>query len=390
MNVRLLHVVRSLRPETGGVAEAVRNLAAAQRRRGDHATVVSLDPADARDGSIMVLGRRSHGYGYAPGYVPWLRAHREDFDAVIVHGLWQYQTFGAWRALRGASTPYFVYCHGMLDPWFKRAHPLKHLKKWLYWPWADYRVLRDAAAVCFTAETERRNARKSFWLYGARERIASLGIEVAAGDADKQRAAFLEAHPALRARRFLLFLGRLHAKKGLDLLLHGYAKAMAGADRGSAPLLAIAGPCANESYRQQLQARAAQLGLGAEVLWLPMLSGDIKWGALRACEAFALFSHGENFGVAVVEALACGRPVLISDRVDISGEIAADGAGIVAPDTVEGAASALAQWRHLTAAGKEKMQAAAYSCFERRFRIERAVEALNRVIEETLHAPRSP
>src|SRR3954468_12437939 len=123
MGLRILHVARSLRPETGGVAEAVRNLVAAQRRGGDIATVISLDPADERDASIVVCGRRSQGYGYTSKYVPWLRAHRQEFDAVIVHGLWQYQAFGTWRALRGTSTPYFLYCHGMLDPWFKHAHP---------------------------------------------------------------------------------------------------------------------------------------------------------------------------------------------------------------------------------------------------------------------------
>ena len=76
------------------------------------------------------------------------------FDAVIINGLWQYHSFGAWRALRGTATPYYVFPHGMLDPWFKRSFPLKHLKKWLYWPWAEYRVLRDARAVIFTCEAE--------------------------------------------------------------------------------------------------------------------------------------------------------------------------------------------------------------------------------------------
>lgn len=386
MSLKILHVARSLRRETGGVAEAVRNLVAAQRRAGDAVTLVSLDPADASDASLTVFGRHSEGYGYAPKYVPWLRAHRGEFDAVVVHGLWQYQGFGTWRALRGTSTPYLVYCHGMLDPWFKRAYPLKHLKKWLYWPWADYRVLRDAAAVCFTAEAERRNARESFRLYRARERIASLGIEVGGHDAEKQRAAFWEAHPALRGRSFLLFLGRLSEKKGIELLVRGYASAIAGTAPRSTPLIAIAGPCADEGYRRKLHAEIARLGLEAETVWLPMLTGEIKWGALRACEAFVLFSHGENFGVAVVEALACGRPVLISDRVDISGEIAEDNAGIVTANTVEGAAGALARWQGMSPRERETMSTAARACFERRFEARRAAEALDMVITESLGA----
>jgi glycosyltransferase involved in cell wall biosynthesis len=384
VSARILHIARSLRLETGGVASAVRSLAAAQRRHGDAVTVASLDPADAADPSVVVCGRRSEGYGYAAEYVPWLRARRREFDAVIVHGLWQYQSFGAWRALQGTETPYFVFCHGMLDPWFKHAHRWKHAKKWLYWPWAEYRVLRDAAAVCFTAEAERRKARTSFCLYRAQERIASLGVETATHDPGQQRDAFFARHSELRGRSFLLFLGRVHPKKGVGLLLRGYAAGGAAAG-GEHPLLVIAGPSADDAYRQELQAEVNRLGLERAVVWLPMLTGDIKWGALRSCEAFVLFSYQENFSIAVVEALACARPVLISDRIDICAEVAGDEAGIVVPPTEEGVTDALRQWARFTSAQREQMQARAAACFDRRFRIERAVEALSRIIAEARH-----
>ncbi len=382
MTLRLLHVVRSLRPETGGLAEAVRNLALAQRAHGETVTVVSLDPGDARDRLVVVLGRTSHGYGYAPELVPWLRAHSGEFDAVIVHGLWQYQTLGVWRALRGSRTPYLVFCHGMLDGWFKRAHPRKHLKKWLYWPWADYRVLRDAGAVCFTAEEERHRARESFWLYRARERIASIGIRPPVGDAAEQREAFFQAGPALRGRSFLLFLGRIDRKKGVDLLLRGYATAFKGAPE--APALVVAGPVSDVAYRKTLDDDVARLGLADSVVWLPMISGDVKWGALRTCEAFVLISHQENFGVAVVEALACGRPVLISDQIAICREIEADGAGLIGGDNVEGAVRVLNSWRALPAGKRAAMGVAAAACFARRFEIGRAAEALAAVVNDVL------
>src|SRR5438876_2190357 len=115
-------------------------------------------------------------YRYSNKLFPWLRAHGGEYDRVIVNGLWQYLSFAAWRRFAGSSIPYYVFPHGMLDPWFKRTFPLKHLKKWLYWPWTEYRVLRDAAAVIFTSEEERLQARKSFWLYRAREKVSLLGI----------------------------------------------------------------------------------------------------------------------------------------------------------------------------------------------------------------------
>ena len=173
---RLLQVVRSLRAETGGVAAAARAIADQLRACGHIVTFASLDPHDRGAPDVEAFGRHSEGYGYAAHFTPWLRAHHAEFDAVLVHGLWQYPGFGTWRALHDTDTPYHVFCHGMNDPWFKRTYPLKHAKKWLYWPWAEYRVLRDARSVLFTTDEERRLARESFSLYRATERVVPLGV----------------------------------------------------------------------------------------------------------------------------------------------------------------------------------------------------------------------
>lgn len=90
---------------------------------------------------------------------------------MIIHGIWHCRALATWRALRGTGIPYFVFTHVMLDPWFKCTYPLKHLKKWVYWPWDDYRVLRDATAVMVTTEQERLLARQSFWLYKSNELV---------------------------------------------------------------------------------------------------------------------------------------------------------------------------------------------------------------------------
>jgi glycosyltransferase involved in cell wall biosynthesis len=260
----------------------------------------------------------------------------------------------------------------MLDPWFKRAHPAKHLKKWLYWPWAEYRILRDARAVFFTCEEEKRLARESFWLYRANEAVAPLGIEEPPGPAERQKAAFYEAYPQLGGRSFLLFLGRVHPKKGLELLLD----ARAGSNPAPAlPPLVIAGD-GDREYVDSLRKRAGS-GPGAPI-WTGMLAGDLKWGALRAAEAFILPSHQENFGLAVVEALACGTPVLISDKVNIWREILEDRAGFVAGDTPEGAGELLAKWQAVATEERAGFRAIARRCFESRFQIDSACAGLVR------------
>src|SRR5690606_26947031 len=98
----------------------------------------------------------------------------------------------------------------------------------------------------------------------------------------------------------------------------------------------IAGPCGDAKYIKQLQAQAEAFCPTDSVIWPGMLTGDAKWGALRAAEVFLLTSHQENFGIAVVESLACGTPVLISQQVNIWPEIVEDEVGFSEPDTMRG------------------------------------------------------
>ena len=113
-----------------------------------------------------------------------------------------------------------------------------------------------------------------------------------------------------------------------------------------------------------------------------MLKGEKKWGAFFASEVFCLPSHQENFGIVVAEALACGKPVLISNKVNIWREVAVDGAGFVHDDTVEGTAFGFQKWLNLIPTEREAMQLAARNCFETRFRIDRVTESFIATLEK--------
>jgi glycosyltransferase involved in cell wall biosynthesis len=323
----------------------------------------------------------SHYY-YSPRLVPWLRAHRHEYDVVIINGLWQYSSFGVWRALRNTPTPYFVFTHGMLDPWFKRNYPFKHIRKWLYWPWGEYRVLRDATAVLFTCEEERRLARQSFWLYKCDEYVINYGTNAPLGDPPAQRAQFLERFAHLRDKRCLLFLGRVHEKKGSDMLFRAFATKLAALppERTRDLHLIMAGP-SDHNYGRMMKALADSLGLANRVTWTGMLTGDLKWGAFYAADAFILPSHQENFGIAVAEALACGLPVLISNQVNIWREIQQAGAGLVETDDQQGTDRLLQEWIDTEPAVWQRMGEAAKTCFLRRFHVDRTAESLISAME---------
>jgi glycosyltransferase involved in cell wall biosynthesis len=327
---------------------------------------------------VHALGPGRGSYGYESSFSRWIRERSANYDAVIVQGLWQYSSFGVWRALRKTSTPYFVFPHGMLDPWFKRAYPLKHLKKLLYWPWAEYRVLRDAGAVLFTSEEERRLARESFSLYRCNEVVVNYGTAAPGIDLAAAREDFFTSFPQLRGRRFLLFLGRLHEKKGCELLLEAFA-ARNSSRADQALDLVIAGPCADEEYLAHLKRMVPS---GSGITFTGMLAGNRKWGAFSAAEAFILPSHQENFGIAVVEALACGTPVLISNKVNIWREIAAAEAGYVENDDLTGTARLIDRWVGTAPDVRDAMKENAKQCFTRHFEIERATDSLLKVLAD--------
>jgi glycosyltransferase involved in cell wall biosynthesis len=348
--------------------EGIRQITPHLAALGLTTTVASLDPPDApwlqnQPFEAFGLGPVAGGYGYRRGLPARIRALAQQHDAVIIHGTWQYHAFATWRALRGSGIPYFVYPHGMLDPWFKRTYPFKHLKKWAYWPWADYRVLRDARAVLFTTEQERLLARQSFWRYQANEVVVGYGTSAPPGDAEQQFELFLSRFPQLRGQRILLFLSRIHPKKGVDLLIEAFASVAPTDPRLQ---LVIAGPD-QVGWQAQLQQRAAELGISDRITWPGMLSGDLKWGAFRAAELFCLPSHQENFGIVVAEALACGLPVAIAEPVNISAEVAAAGAGLVHADTLAGTTEALRQWLALPASEQARMGRHGLQLFEDRF-----------------------
>lgn len=383
--MKILNIIHTLDPSVGGVASAVLALSRELAQRGHGVDVVTLDEPGSswlvQDGlTIHPLGIGFSSYRYSRALSSWLRKHGGDYDCGIVHGLWQHLSFAAWRRYAGSSIPYYVFPHGMLDPWFKRTFPLKHFKKWLYWPWADYRVLRDAAAVIFTSEEERLQARESFWLYRCREKISPLGV-AAEPAAPGARDEFLSRYPALRDSEALLFLGRLHPKKGCDLLIDAVAETS-----NSAPIsIILAGPD-QVGWEKELRARVERRGLQQRIIFTGMLHGAMKQGALAAASAFILPSHQENFGMAVVEALAAGLPVLISSRINIWREIDEDQAGYVDDDDLAGTQRLIEKWNETKPAQRETMRENARKCFAQRFEIHRAVDSLLQILTEPREA----
>ena len=377
--MHVLHIITSLDPALGGPAEGVRLLLSDCDGQWTGEVVTLDDPASpflaGLPFPVHALGPARGTIGFTRRLYPWLRANRHRFDGLLVNGLWQCGV--ATMLAAGRQTPYMVFAHGMLDPYFRRSFPVKHIKKALYWYPVEYWVLRGAFRVLFTTETERALAEKSFAWWQWKSAIVPYSVhppQLSGGDGTE---AFLAVLPRLRGRRFLLFLGRIDPKKGCDLLVKAFCE-LAADD----PLLdlVMAGPA--DGWADQLKAMANARGVADRVHWPGMLRGEEKWGAFLASEAFILPSHQENFGIAVVEALACGRPVLLSDQVNLAATIGDAGCVLIEPDTLEGTRSLLRRWNLLTTWEREQMSAAARLCFCTRFDLRSSVAHLVQLFAE--------
>ena len=306
---KIVHFIQSVDPKTGGVAEAVLRL---------------NEELKNQNISSSISSHRNDAYKCA--------------DMVIAHGLWQWPGVRAWKCLRKYKTPYMVFPHGMLDPWFKRSYPLKHIKKQIYWYWKQGKILQDAYRVCFTTEEERRLAQKTFKPYKANEMISGLGVSEPPSSKDTQLKAIYSLFPDFKNKKVLLYLGRFHPKKGVDLLINSFLKQSKKND-----ILLLAGPLDNtDSHIKYLKERTHKNS--NQIVWSGMLKGDLKWGALRMADALILPSHQENYGMVIAEALSVETPVFLTKKVNLWREVLDSAAGIVSDDDQDGIDHLIQQW----------------------------------------------
>ena len=377
--MRLLHVIRTINPTSGGPSDSVRMFCAAHIRAGNQVEVATTDDPAADVGNIPgvelhPLGPAKLTYSYTPRLEPWLRENVQRFDGVIVNGIWQYHTAAVRKAVYG-HRPFVVFSHGMLDPYFRTRYPLKHLKKLAYWLLFEARNLNRANAVLFTSEEEKRVAAQGFPFRDFRRVVIPYGtMGPPGGDAEGMKQEFLAAFPAIEGHSYLLYLSRIHPKKGCDLLIEAFAR--------TAPPemhLVMAGPD-EVNLRPELEALADRLGVSGRIHWTGSIRGNIKWGAFYGAEAFILPSHQENFGIAVADALAAGVIPLVSDKVNIAPEIASDNACLMEPDTLEGTMRLIERFTAMPPEERTAMRMRCKDCYQRRYALANSAQEVYKAL----------
>jgi len=399
--MNILHIAGKLDPRLGGVAQAIRKRVSGLEELGFYNEVVSLDNPQApflkeTPFVIHTPGEGQSAWYYSSKLKPWLKINYIRFDIVIVHGLWQFHGYILQRLLRQMKKritrlpAVYVMPHGMLDPWFQavQGRRLKAIRNWCYWKLIEKKLVNGADGILFTSLEEQTQASLPFRPYKPkRTAVVGLGVQEPPLFTENMQKAFLNRCPEVMNRNYLLFLGRIDEKKGVDLLLEAYDKIAVdyateyATENYQFPMLVIAGPGLDTPYGKKVKRMIANSRLLKFLVAFPeMLHGDAKWGAFYCADAFILPSHQENFGMALVEALACGKPALISNKVNIWREVIEMQGGLAEADTAAGTLSLLNRWMTLRPEQQRLMAVRAKQCYERQFSVEMATKRMLRAL----------
>ena len=345
--MRIVHVIDSLAPQNGGPPAVAVQLSAAQAAEGHDVMLIARSDDTASDDnasvpnafawvpgvervSVKLLGREA---GVNRVLVPRARALLTDLirgaGVVHVHGFWEPMLFAACGVASEHRVPYVVRPAGMLDPW---SLTQKHMKKKAALLLGWKRALNEASFV----HALNRDERDLIALLGVRCPIEVVpnGVYLESVASAPSAGAFRKLYPELGDSPIVLFLSRLHFKKGLDYLAHAFAWL---AKRDPEVKLVVAGP--DEGKREKFQERIRALGLTDRVLLTGALYGEEKYAALRDATVFCLPSRQEGFSVAILEALSMGVPAVVSHACHFP-EVEESGSGNVVslnPDVIGGA-----------------------------------------------------
>jgi len=318
-----LHLCNGLDPvRDGGMVPSILGMTGAL---AEHATPVTIvTPTPSRLGTMPLPLRVN------------LRGPETDLEAVVrsaevvhIHGLWQGHTRRGARAARLAAVPYLIAAHGMAEPWAMRH---KAWKKKLYTALVEGKNLRRASCLHALSRPEIGHLRTI--AAGTPVCFVPNGVDLGPLEYLPPRTALESEFPELAGKFLLLFFGRLHAKKGLDLL----AQAMAQL-RPDYPELHLLLAGKDDGALGPFLRQTSDAGLASRVTWVGHVAGERARQLWGAADAFILPSYSEGFSMAVLEALACRLPVLITTACHFPELAAADGGIIVeptAPDVTQG------------------------------------------------------
>jgi len=334
--MKILHVINTLSPRYGGPVKACKTLCSSLARAGEDVTIyttdlnyptgvcdVVLNQEIKQDGySLYYFHVQFNSYVFSVDYFKAIKKNINKFDIVHIHGIYRFPQAVAAYYCRKNNVPYIVRPHGSLDPYLFNNNRRK-LRKRFYEYFIENRNLNNASAIHYTTEEEKFLVKPLG--FKAKNVVSPNSVEISKYDNLPVRGLFRKKYKIDNNQKIILFYGRINFKKGLDILIDAYSKTLI---KYSNMFLVIAGPD-NDGYRMRVEKWIDDKGISEKVIFTGMLLGNDSLELLKDADIFALPSYTENFGIAVAEAMACGLPVVISNKVNIYRDVLAAKAGIV-------------------------------------------------------------
>ncbi len=344
--MKVLHVIPSVAARYGGPSRAVVEMCTALSKRGVKTLIATTD-ADGEGKLAVELGTTtsyqgvptvffsrqwSEAFKYSHPLATWLDEHVSEFDVVHIHAVFSHSSLAAASACRKHAVPYIVRPLGTLDPWSLNQ---KSFRKKLFWYAGVRQMLDRASSIHYTAEAEQLLAEQGLGLTRGAVIPIGINIEASSNGANGSHSQVGESTP------YVLVLSRLHHKKGLELLIRAFLSLTKHQQFHQWKLI-LAGD-GDVNYVRSLKELVSNEKGSDQVTFPGWLDGARKDSVLRKASLLALTSYQENFGICVVEALACSVPVLISPHVNLAEEIEATGTGWIADVNVDAIRVALAE-----------------------------------------------
>jgi len=362
MKKKILSIIDSLDLKSGGPSHSLVDMAIANKINNINHDILYIGKKIKlkKNTRIKIISLRQSyfKYGFSFRLIIWLLKNKKKYDLFIIHGIWQFITVVARFLL---TNKYLIFTHGMLDPYFGKEN-FKTIKKKIYWKFIEKHNLLKSKFVLTNSRSELIKFKNTFVKTdGIKIKKINYGIFPKKINIDICKKKFLKKFKFVKNRKVILYISRIDPKKGCDLLI----KAFSSIKDKKNYILLIAGNLDNE-YAQYLF-KVSKVLDDENIYFIDFLKDDVKYGAILYADCTILPSHGENFGVSVVESLSLKTPVICSNKVGISNIIKKYNSGLISQNNIHHLKFNLEKFFKMNLNQKKILNKNAFKCFNENF-----------------------
>ena len=368
--IRIVNIISTLNPIYGGPAATYIQTCKSLSKNGFDVTVLTYDKKNFFNNKndnfkTINLNANPKGYNFSLKLIKWIKANKYNYDYFLFNGIWD---FGILLAKIFLKDKYFVFIHGGLDPYFGTEF-LKRIKKNLYWKITGKNNLLSSKGVLVSGNNEFKMLKKTY-VNTSGIKVYDVGYSFYQINKPKKidyKNILYKYFPILHKKKFILFIGRIHNKKGCDILLQSILKIK----KLKKYYFLIAGFNFNNNKYENyiLDTVKKNKKLKDIVIISKFLQGNIKDSVIKLADATILPSRGENFGVSVIESMALSTIPLITNKVGVHHEITKYKAGLVYRDNVESISNMILKFINIEKKTLKLMKINSLKCYDDVFNV---------------------